>query len=133
MINITLRVIFTLLYVINDIIYFTLSTRAYDVATKKIQGAPMVARLSGGALAWVALGLGWYFLVAPVVEKASLTKAAFTGFVYGFAVYGVINGSMNALFTEWRGSIMMRDMIWGVTSVTVLTVLYWYMSHRIST
>jgi uncharacterized membrane protein len=119
-----LRIVFTLAYVINDIIYFTMSKQAYDVATKRIQGTPMVARLTGGALAWIALGLGWYFLVAPAVEKASLAKAAALGFVYGFAVYGVINGSMNALFTEWRGYIMMRDMLWGVTSVTVLTTVY---------
>lgn len=125
-----MRVLFTFLYIINDIIYFVLSKGVYDVATKKIQGAPMISRLSGGALAWIALGLGWFYFVAPLAEKASIEKAAFAGFAYGFAVYGVINGSMNALFEEWRGSIMIRDMLWGITSCTALTAGYAMITKR---
>ena len=121
-----LRLAFVLLYIAIDIAYIYLSLDKYNVATKSIQGSGMIGRMLPAALAYVSLAVGWWFLVAPVAEKGTIKDAALAGFVYGVAVYGVINFTMSAMFVGWTGHIMIRDFVWGCTNATILTCLYKY-------
>ena len=121
-----LRLLFTFIYIFNDILYVTLSKKEYNVATKKIQGKPITSRTHGAMMAWICMALGWYFLIAPIIETSTYTKTLFVSFIYGLAIFGTFNFTLYAMFEKWTGYIMIRDLIWGLSSSIFISVLYRY-------
>lgn len=131
------RIVFVLLYLVVDVIYVTLSRNAYESVVKRIQnkGFPgmSVSRLSAAAFAYISLAIGWMFLVAPVIESEVKSQidliyvGGFYGAIYALAVYGVFNGTLHVMFEQYDGKIMLRDMIWGLSCITIFSILYaWY-------
>jgi uncharacterized membrane protein len=122
---------FAFLYIVIDICYVTLSLGAYKGA---IGSFPSPSRLWSAVLAWICMFVGWYFLVAPtaiaLMPKYGLLAGAFAGFIYGLAVYGTFNFTNAAMLQKWYGSIMIRDLIWGVGWVTLLTFMFTYVISR---
>jgi uncharacterized membrane protein len=124
-----LRLLFTFIYLIVDIIYVGISKGVYDNATKMIQGRPMSARIPAALAAYACMALGWYVFAAQTAERWSLQMnpilAGFlAGLVYGLLVIGTFNLTLNAMFDKWSGNIMIRDMIWGIGWGTTVTIIY---------
>jgi uncharacterized membrane protein len=125
----TNRIIASLVYLIVDIAYVLSSKSYYSNVVQKIQGKAMYVpneRLWAAAMSYFALVIGWLFLVAPNVENKSTTlqQSALYGFVYGFAVYGVFNGTNHVMFRNYDIAVVLRDTVWGVSWLTAFTVLY---------
>ncbi len=125
----TRRLTGALLYLIVDIAYVLSSKSYYGNVVKKIQGSFMFVpneRLWAAAMSYLALITGWVLLVAPYVEQESVTlpQSALYGFIYGFAVYGVFNGTNHVMFRNYDASVVLRDMAWGVSWLTLFTLLY---------
>jgi len=128
-----LRLLFTILYILIDLIYVYTSKSVYDGAVTKIQGAPMPmggTRILAAVGAWVCMAVGWYFLTTALVSQfiaqgmSRMKAGALAGFINGLAVIGTFNLTSHAMYTNYGGAIMTRDMLWGIGWVTVLTIIY---------
>lgn len=126
-----LRYIFAAVYILVDILYVGFSRDVYNVATKQIQGTGMANRLWAALAAYTCMVLGWFFLAAPAAERAtSLISAIGVGIVYGLLVIGTFNFTLHAMLTNWAGYIMIRDLMWGITWSTVVTVMYYIINKK---
>lgn len=134
-----LRVAFAAVYIVVDLAYVLASKKAYDRAIGRI-GAPAghkpgIVWAAGGA--YLAMGLAWLFLVAPAADRwarntrlSPVAAGAAAGFLWSLALYGVFNGSLYAMFRDWKGRIVIRDMAWGLTWGTILTAAYAAAAHH---
>jgi hypothetical protein len=127
------RLLFAFIYIFVDLIYVYSSKLVYDLAVINIQGSPMpmgVSRIVAAVAAWTCMALGWYFLTTTAVEKlmkngmSALKAGAFAGFINGLAVIGTFNLTLHAMFANYGATIMIRDMLWGIGWVTLLTIIY---------
>lgn len=126
--------IFVIIYLVVDLIYVTLSKPVYNQAVLRISGADMSTDKPGfwvaALIAYGSMALAWLFLVVPAVyymiaEGMAKWKAGLiAGVVYGLALYGVFNGTLYTMFAGWDAAIMIRDMIWGISWATVLTIAF---------
>lgn len=122
------RLIFATIYIAVDIAYVFVSSAAYGDATKRISGEGFVTgRTWAPLLAWASMAIGWYFMAAPLALKwkdhfkSPWLGGVFAGLVLGIAVYGTFNFTLAAMFRDWSGNILLRDMLWG-TSWGVLSL-----------
>jgi uncharacterized membrane protein len=126
--------VFVSIYIAVDILYITLSRPAYNRAVKAISGSSIPSGKKGALLAvllaYVSMILGWLFLVVPTIKYMISTGVAkwqaglVAGFVYALVVYGVFNGTLYAMFNNWDVKIFTRDMVWGLSWTTLITVLF---------
>lgn len=123
------RLVFVSIYIIVDLIYVFSSKQVYDNATKRIQGSPMANRGLSVLFAYTCMGLGWYFLTSQIALKWSLTMnpilAGFlAGLIHGLLCIGTFNFTLNAMFTNWKDGIMIRDLSWGIGWSILVTILF---------
>jgi uncharacterized membrane protein len=113
-------VLTTLLLIALDFLWFMVSVpRIYKPTFEAIQRKPFKARLEGGILAWALIALGIRYFVYPHAKNAQ--EALFRGALLGLIVYGVYNGTMYATLSDYPGSTMLIDMIWGVFATSVVS------------
>lgn len=122
------RWIALILYLCVDVMYVMSSRAYYSEEVRKVQGSPMMV---GPEKIWAAFGsylllaIGWFVLVAPWIEKLKSWKmAAYYGMIYGFVVYGVFNLTNFVMFKNYSISMVLRDTIWGVSWLTIFSMLY---------
>lgn len=130
----TIAYLFAIVYIVVDVVYISLARPAYDRAVKAISGEPIPTGRKGAVaaamFAYIAMALGWIFLVVPSVNHlrahgySRWSAGLIAGIVYGFALYGVFNGSLYAMFRNWGGRIFTQDMLWGVSWTTIITLAY---------
>lgn len=129
-----LRGIFVGVYLLVDILYVYLSSTVYQSAARSISGKSFpsgTGRMAAAVIAWGCMALGWYFLAAPAAEATkSLGKAVLIGFIYGLAIIGTFNFTLTAMFEGWSGSILVRDLVWGISWATLSIGLYYYFGIR---
>ncbi len=120
------RVLFVALYIIIDIVYVSLAKEAYKGVVRGIQKGQdttfTTARLMSAIGAYSCMAIGWWFLVAPIIERTK--KGMLPGFIYGLALYGVFNFTNYAMFDKYTPRIIAQDMLWGIGWVTILSVMY---------
>jgi len=127
-----LRNLFVAIYLAIDILYVRTSLPAYNRVVAKIQGSNIVMKPGSLVVAiatYALMGLGWWFLIAPVVERAIASKQGTraylpTAFLFALLIYGVFNGTNFVTFKGWDAAIALRDTAWGVGWITALTAGY---------
>jgi uncharacterized membrane protein len=128
--------LFAVLYIAVDVIYVVSSKHTYFAVVEKIQKGTTdttYMRIASAILAYTCMAIGWLYFVAPVVQANLAQKrlgiflsGAVPGFLFGFVLYGVFNFTNYAMFQQWTPAILTRDMLWGTSWVTVLTIAYAY-------
>lgn len=128
------EIVFVAVYILVDVVYVSLSKGVYADAFRKISGKGMpVGRpmfLPVVAMAYAAMAAGWLLLVVPAfrymvsIGFTRVLAGAVCGLAYGIALYGVYNFTMYATFENWDTKIMARDLVWGISWATVLTIGY---------
>lgn len=127
--------IFLFLYLAVDILYVLSSRGYYSEVVKRIQGSPIIAKVNSlyiAGLSYLLLGLGWWLLVAtPTTSKSSYKEVLLRAVVYALAVYGVFNATLYVMFTGWDWSVALRDTLWGVSWITVVSLAYlWFLRKK---
>lgn len=136
----TTQYLFVAIYLIVDIIYVTLSLPVYQNVIKTIQGHYTKRKqpfgLLAGALAYSIMGIAWLFFIPQATKylqaQYRLQRVAagmIAGFMLGLAIYGVFNFTNYAMFDNWAGTILIRDLIWGISWLTVVSGAYAYFSR----
>ena len=127
-----IRLIFVAIYLTVDIVLASRS--AYEGRVKAIQGTgyskkPDIMAFAG--FAYACMAIAWWVLVAERIhdETTYLEALKYSG-VLALAMYGVFNGTLYVMFEKWDVAIAVRDTLWGVTWLTVLTTAYlWAVRH----
>lgn len=126
------RYLFVVIYLIVDILYVYLSQPVYKRVIRSIQGSVSFGTMAG-VLAYLIMALSWLFFVPAMT--ASLQKsyrisrtlaAGLTGMMLGIAIYGVFNFTNSAMFEKWSGPILIRDLAWGISWLTIISAAYGY-------
>jgi len=128
----TLRPLFLAVYLVVDVLYVRTSLPAYNRVVATIQGSDIVAKPGSLVVAiatYALMGLGWWVLIAPLVERAVAAKQGArvympTAFLVALLIYGVFNGTNFVTFKGWDAAIALRDTAWGVAWITTLTAGY---------
>lgn len=133
------RYIFVTIYLLVDILYVTTSISVYQKVVKSIQGTPTKQPfgLLAGVAAYAIMGIAWLFFIPSTIAHLQKTMrlsrtlaGAVAGFVMGLAIYGVFNFTNHAMFDNWGRSIMIRDLAWGISWLTIVSATYAYFSSR---
>jgi len=141
----TLRLVFTAIYILIDLVYVVFSKPVYDEVVKAIQGeymAPVSGLAKGIAFvgAYTCMALGWYFLAAGTAMTWSKTNTsssmsplkagALAGLVFGLAVIGTFNFTLFLMFKNYNLRILARDMTWGIGWPVVATIIYTLLAFK---
>jgi uncharacterized membrane protein len=128
-----LRLLFVCIYIVVDVVYISLSSNFYNHVAKNIQGEPMPSPIPIGAVlgAFIAMGLGWYFLAAGTAlhwyRSTSLTKwqaGLLAGFLFGFVLYATYNFTNVIMFKNYDYNIALRDTSWGTIWAGLSTMAF---------
>ena len=126
-----LVLIFIVLYLIIDLVYITLARPVYEKAVQQIQGAPMTVPMVYAVMAYSVIMIGWWVLIAVRITKDTpVWLAAVWGAVFGLCLYGTFNFTNAAMFQNYRGRVVLQDLLWGVISATGITVAYTLVLRR---
>lgn len=133
-------VAFAVVYVVVDAIYVAVSHRVYLDTVRAIQkGARTTfdaSRAVAALGAYTLMAIGWLVLVAPAIRARMrdgappLWAGIFTGFTFGIMLHGVFNLTNYAMFQNYSSRVIIQDMLWGSTWVTVVSVAFAYYLHR---
>lgn len=124
------RILFVIIYIIVDIIYVYISKNRYDSTVINIQNAPMPNRYIIALVAWICMAIGWYFLTTTLLDKyisngmAPILAGALSGFITGLTIFGTFNFTVRAMFINYDIPLLIRDMIWGIGWITIITIIY---------
>ena len=129
-----LRIMFTCVYIFLDLVYNSVSLEYHNKIIQKIQGEPMPSNLPIVAAlgAYIAMGLGWYFLAAGTAlhwyRSTSLNKwqaGLLAGVLYGFVLNGTYNFTNLFMFKNYDYHLVMRDISWAMllSGITVMTFM----------
>jgi len=122
-----ITLIYTLvLFILFDSIWFSVSlSLIYLPKFTEIQGSrpEFFSKIAGGLFAWFLLALGINLFVLP--KSNSTISAVINGFLFGFIVYGVYNGTSYTTLNKYDMSIFLPDIIWGtLVSGAIAGIIY---------
>jgi uncharacterized membrane protein len=121
------------LFLIFDFLYVSTVASKYSMMISNIQNAPFQINAISAMLSYVVLIITLVFVVFPYATKTissdrgftSLVKASFfSGFLIGFAIYGVFNTTNVAIFKDYSIALALLDTLWGSTLFFIATLLY---------
>jgi uncharacterized membrane protein len=125
------KIIFLALYLGVDLCYVIKSNSIYNQAVFSIAHHDMPAQIRQYSIlyAYGCMSLGWLFLAVPTAERWALyfykpVAALLAGTVYGLAVVGTFNFTLNLMFEGWTGAILVRDLSWGISWSALSILIY---------
>jgi uncharacterized membrane protein len=124
------RILFVIIYIIVDIMYVYISKNRYDKTVINIQNASMPNRYIIALNAWICMAIGWYFLTTALLDKfirngmSPISAGALSGFITGLTIYGTFNFTIRAMFINYDIPLLIRDMIWGTSWLSIITIIY---------
>lgn len=126
-------VVVIILFLVLDFMYVSLVASRYSMMISKIQNAPFKTNIISAMLTYIVLIITLVCVVFPyATQKArndrsftSLVKVSFfSGFLIGFAIYGVFNSTNVAIFKDYSIGLALLDTLWGSTLFFIITFLY---------
>ena len=127
----TIRWLVVLLYLVVDIGYVFLSRTYYESHVRKIQNKGYSTKAGvyvSAVLAYVFLAVGWWILVAERLNKQmTIYELLRITLSYSLVIFGVFNTTLYVMFDAWDARIAIRDTVWGISSITLTSLLYLYL------
>jgi hypothetical protein len=131
----TLRLLIVSLYLIIDIAYVISSKNYYEGYIKLIQNSGYSSKAGvylSAVVAYLLLGFGWWILVAERLSKeSSIYEILRITIPYSLVIYGVFNATLFVMFDKWDTKIVLRDTLWGVSNIVLISMLYVYSLQKI--
>lgn len=115
-----------LLFIIMDTAWFSYSfVNVYNPSVISIQKHPINLRLPSALFAWVLLALGINYFVLQ--DNQNKKDVALRGALFGFIVYGVYNGTLRAIFSNYDMSVFLTDLAWGTFATSMVSLAMTYL------
>ena len=121
--------LWTLGYLVMDAAYVISSKGTYMKAVSAVSGSvpkDMAKIVICAVCAYALMALGWTMIVVPAISKKKdrIVSGANLGALYGLVLYGIFNFTTGAMFDAWSWPIIVRDTLWGTSSLAAYTALY---------
>jgi uncharacterized membrane protein len=71
------------------------------------------------------------FVISPAVEKGSWTYAILFGALFGFVCYATYDLTNLAVAKDWPLLVTIVDLIWGAVLAASVSVLTYFIAHKI--
>ncbi len=123
---------FAVFYLIMDVTWISvISKRFYQNHFERIQQQPFAFKMVPAVLAYLTLLLTLFFICMPLSNYYEKRYEPWFVFgVIGFCIYGIYNFTNGAVLAEYNHTIMMVDVLWGVTSFALMGILYKKMKYN---
>ena len=127
----TIRWLVVCFYLVFDFVYVFLSRNYYESHVRKIQNKGYSTKAGvyvSAVLAYVFLAVGWWILVAERLNKqTTIYELLRITLPYSLVIFGVFNTTLYVMFDAWDARIAIRDTVWGISSITLTSLLYLYL------
>ena len=92
-----------------EAVYLRIMLPYFDSQVKKIQGKEITPRPYSVVIVYIIIITGlYYFIIGP-------NKSYKDGAFFGLVIYGIFNFTNHALFDNYSLSLVIMDLIWGMT------------------
>ena len=92
-----------------EAVYLRIMLPYFDSQVKKIQGKEITPRPYSVVIVYIIIITGlYYFIIGP-------NKSYKDGAFFGLVIYGIFNFTNHALFDNYSLSLVIIDLIWGMT------------------
>lgn len=115
-------------------VYVSIVSTRYSLMMNNIQQNPLKINYISAILSYIVLVVTLVFVVFPYaqmrkkIDNSIVKTAFFSGFLIGFAIYGVFNTTNVALFHNYSYGLALLDVIWGSSLFFIVTLLFLYVS-----
>jgi len=100
-----------------EAVYLRLMLPYFNSQIKKIQGKKITPRLYSVVIVYIIIITGlYYFIIGP-------NKSYKDGAFFGLVIYGIFNFTNHALLDNYSLSLVIIDLIWGMTICGTTTLL----------
>lgn len=100
-----------------EAVYLRIMLPYFNSQIKKIQGKEITPRPYSVVIVYIIIITGlYYFIIGP-------NKSAKDGAFFGLVIYGIFNFTNHALLDNYSMSLVMIDLIWGMTICGTTTLL----------
>ena len=117
-----------IVYAILDTPYLFINAGKFKQAVKNItNGDTFTNRYWSGAVVYICLALGMYFLVLPNIKNETMVMDCIKfGGIFGLAANVTFDFTMHLMFKGWTLDLALMDSVWGavLSSVTAM-VCFW--------
>ena len=122
--------------VIMDMIWFKLYFGNKFINTiNNIQNNKSPLRIKYACISYILLTIGYIFFVGPKVDQAILDKkinnAILSGAAFGLIIYGVYDMTNLTVFSEYKLSIGLIDMMWGTILGAFIGLVMYKIKNKI--
>ena len=120
--NIKLLVIFSIVFILLDIIWLQYFTTIIGPLIEKIQNAPIKLNPYGAVLAYIIMVVAYYNLAFDGDQPNYLKSA-----LLGLAIYGTYEMTNYATLSNWDLKVLGMDISWGI----IISILSLYLTNLI--
>jgi len=120
--NIKEIVLTSVIFLLLDACYITLTKSAWDIQIASVQRVSMQIRPIGAIVCYILLILGLYYFILRT------RRTPLDAFLLGLLIYGVFESTNYAIFKKWDWKIAIMDTLWGgavfaLTTVAIYTIM----------
>ena len=124
--NIKEIVLTSVIFLLLDACYITLTKSAWDIQIASVQRVSMQVRPVGAIVCYILLILGLYYFILRT------RRSPLDAFLLGLLIYGVFESTNYAIFKKWEWKIAVMDTLWGGAVFALTTVaIYNIMAYRL--
>ena len=105
-----------------EAVYLRTMLPYFNSQIKKIQGKEITPRPYSVVIVYIIIITGlYYFIIGP-------NKSYKDGAFFGLVIYGIFNFTNHALFDNYSLSLVIMDLIWGMTICGITTLIVNYIT-----
>ena len=124
--NIKEIVLTSVIFLLLDACYITLTKSAWDIQIASVQRVSMQIRPIGAIVCYILLILGLYYFILRT------RRTPLDAFLLGLLIYGVFESTNYAIFKKWEWKIAIMDTLWGGSVFALTTMaIYNIMAYRL--
>jgi len=114
---------FLIIYVIIDLVWILGARKMHANTVEKVQGSPLKADPIPIALYYLMAPLAYIFIIKPNA-KNTLDVIKMAALIGGL-MFGTFDLTNKAIFKDYPWSYTIMDIMWGIFSITLTSVLCW--------
>ena len=105
--------------------------KTWNKQVRDIQGSNMKVRPLGAVVAYTLMIASILtFGVAKIGKKNLVRDSLITGALLGLFIYGVFDGTTYAIFKDYKMSIAISDILWGMFLMAIATLAATWAAHH---
>lgn len=125
-------VVASIVILIMDAIWLgVINSKSWNNQVRDIQGSNMKIRPLGAVVAYILLITSVIIFGVYRINNNNLVQdSLITGLLLGLIIYGVFDGTVYAIFKNYKLSIAISDILWGMFLLSIATLAATWAAHH---